>query len=57
MLKPAKSGGNKVVVVPSTVEEKFIHDNDFKPLEEEAEGGSGEGKEGDVIAEQPIDGQ
>jgi uncharacterized sporulation protein YeaH/YhbH (DUF444 family) len=55
LVKPGKSG-DKVVVVPTTVEEKFIHDSQFR---EEAEGGggsggSGEGEEGEVIGEQPV---
>ncbi len=54
LIKPGKGGKDKVVVVPSTVEEKFIHDA-IKPPEEEGDaGGSGEGEEGEVIGEQPI---
>ncbi|MEN8006354.1 MAG: DUF444 family protein [Candidatus Krumholzibacteriota bacterium] len=56
LVKPGKSGQQKVVVVPTTVEEKFVHDSNFR---EEAEGGggaggSGEGEEGQVIGEQPV---
>jgi uncharacterized sporulation protein YeaH/YhbH (DUF444 family) len=36
------------------VEEKFYHDPSFKSDEEEANGGSGDGEEGEVIGEQPI---
>ena len=54
LIKPGKAGKDKVVVVPSTVEEKFIHDPSLKTAEEETAGGSGEGEEGDVIGEQPI---
>jgi len=44
-----------VVVVPTTVEEKFVHDPNFKQDEEgEGAGGSGEGAEGEVIGEQPV---
>lgn len=54
LVKPGKSGKDKIVVVPTTVEEKFIHDS-VKPPEEGGEsGGSGEGEEGEVIGEQPI---
>jgi uncharacterized sporulation protein YeaH/YhbH (DUF444 family) len=53
LIKPGKGGKDKVVIVPSTVEEKFIHDTSFK-TEEEPYGGSGDGEEGDVIGEQPI---
>ncbi len=62
MVKPSQDGDDKVVVVPSTVEEKFIHDR--VNLDEEGEGegegegmgegGSGEGEEGEVIGEQPV---
>ncbi len=60
MMKPGRDGDNKVVVVPSTVEEKFIHDQ--ARADEEAagegegkpEGGSGEGEEGEIIGEQPV---
>jgi uncharacterized sporulation protein YeaH/YhbH (DUF444 family) len=56
LVKPGKGGQQKVVVVPTTVEEKFVHDTQFK---EDAEGGggsggSGEGEEGEVIGEQPV---
>jgi len=55
MIKPGRGGKDKVVVVPTTVEEKFIHDTSFSPEEEEeAAGGSGEGEEGEVIGEQPV---
>jgi uncharacterized sporulation protein YeaH/YhbH (DUF444 family) len=55
LIKPGRGGKEKVVVVPTTVEEKFIHD--MSPLEqqdEETSGGTGEGEEGEVIGEQPI---
>ncbi len=55
LVKPGRGGKDKVVVVPTTVEEKFVHDPNFK---EQAEGGgsggSGEGEEGEVIGEQPV---
>ncbi len=55
LIKPGKGGKDKIVVVPTTVEEKFFHDNSFKPPEEgESAGGSGEGEEGEVIGEQPV---
>ena len=55
LVKPSRSG-QKVVVVPTTVEEKLVHDNDFAQRQDgggEA-GGSGEGEEGEVIGEQPV---
>ncbi|MBW2726366.1 MAG: hypothetical protein JRE71_18460, partial [Deltaproteobacteria bacterium] len=55
LVKPGRGGRDKVIVVPTTVEDKFVHDNKFK---EEAEGsgagGSGDGEEGEVIGEQPV---
>lgn len=54
LVKPGKGGKDKIVVVPTTVEEKFIHDS-IKPPEEEGDsGGAGEGEEGEVIGEQPV---
>ena len=55
LVKPGKSGKEKIVVVPTTVEEKLIHDTSLLPPEAgESSGGSGEGEEGEVIGEQPI---
>ena len=54
LIKPGKSGKDKVVIVPSTVEEKFIHDPSLQTDEEQSNGGSGDGEEGEVIGEQPI---
>jgi uncharacterized sporulation protein YeaH/YhbH (DUF444 family) len=54
LVKPGKSGKDKIVVVPTTVEEKFIHDKRMKASEDRPSGGSGEGEEGEVIHEQPV---
>ncbi len=55
MVKPGRGGKDKIVVVPTTVEEKFIHDRQFRAQEEdESSGGSGEGEEGEVIGEEPV---
>lgn len=54
LIKPGRGGKNKVVVVPTTVEEKFIHDPNFQEEEGQASGGTGEGEEGEVIGEQPV---
>jgi len=56
LVKPGRGGKNKVVVVPTTVEDKLVHDPNFA---EQAEGGgeaggTGEGEEGEVIGEQPV---
>ncbi len=63
MVKPSQNGDDKVVVVPTTVEEKLVHDQlripddekgDGEPGDDPGEGGSGDGEEGDVIGEQPV---
>lgn len=55
MIKPGKRGKEKVVVVPTTVEEKLMHDPNFTPQSEgDPSGGSGDGEEGEVIGEQPV---
>ncbi|MBC8247411.1 MAG: DUF444 family protein [Deltaproteobacteria bacterium] len=54
LIKPGKGKKDKVVVVPTTVEEKLIHDKIRAQEEEEASGGTGDGEEGEVIGEQPI---
>jgi hypothetical protein len=55
LIKPGKGGKDKVVVVPSTVEEKLLHDNTIaEEGQEGTSGGSGEGEEGEVIGEQPV---
>ena len=56
LVRPGKSGKDKLVVVPTTVEEKFIHHSrpEVEAEEEQAAGGSGEGEEGEVIGEQPV---
>ncbi len=62
MVKPSLTGDDKVVIVPTTVEEKLLHDkvrfNEEGEREGEGqgaeEGGAGEGEEGDVVGEQPV---
>lgn len=58
-IKPSKDTKEKIVVVPTTTEPKFYHDPSLTE-EEESTGGSGQGEEGDVIAEkqaQPEEGE
>ncbi|NVN90519.1 MAG: DUF444 family protein [Desulfuromonadales bacterium] len=61
LVKPGKGNTGKVVVVPTTVEEKLIHDPTIRPSGEgggsAGTGGSGEGEEGEVIGEQPVRGE
>jgi hypothetical protein len=54
LIKPGKGGKDKVVIVPTTVEEKFLHDNSFQPEQDPSQGGTGDGEEGEVIGEQPV---
>lgn len=55
MIKPGRGGKDKVVVVPTATEEKLVHDPNFRDQEEEqADGGSGDGQEGEVIGEEPV---
>jgi len=55
MIRPGRGGEDKVVVVPTTVEEKFIHDPSIQQEQEASgSGGTGEGEEGEVIGEQPV---
>jgi len=56
LVKPGRGSEEKVVVVPTTVEEKFIHDNRFLEQGEGGGGGGGhgDGEEGEVIGEQPV---
>lgn len=57
MIKPSQDGVEKVVIVPTTVEEKLIHDRlpeNEEGGEGEGDGGIGDGEEGEVIGEQPV---
>lgn len=65
IVRPADGGRNKIVVVPSTIEEKFYHDSRIQEEEQEQQGdgmddidqttGTAKGDEGDVIGEIPLD--
>lgn len=56
MVRPGRGGKDKVVVVPTTVEEKLIHDRSFQEQQDEggSAGGAGEGEQGEVIGEQKV---
>ncbi len=54
LIKPGKRGKEKVVIVPTTVEEKFLHDTAAHDEEERSFGGTGDEEEGEVIGEQPV---
>lgn len=63
MVKPSQDGDDKIVIVPTTVEEKLFHDK--VRLDEEGEGegdgdpasgdgGTGDGEEGEIIGEESV---
>jgi len=56
IVKPGQGGRERIVIVPTTVEEKFVHDEIEMDQDGEGEptGGTGEGEEGEVIGEEPI---
>ncbi|MGO8945836.1 MAG: DUF444 family protein [Syntrophobacteraceae bacterium] len=58
LVKPGRGGKGKIILVPTTVEEKFIHDvrHSEPGAEGESSGGTGEGQEGEVIGEEPVHG-
>jgi len=56
-IKPIKGSKEKIVVVPSTTEPKFYHDDSITEDGEENTGGSGDGEEGEVIGEQQAEPQ
>ncbi len=56
-IKPLKEKKEKIVVVPSTTEPKFYHDESITEDGEESTGGAGEGEEGEVIGEQQAEPQ
>ncbi len=63
MVKPSQDGDDKIVIVPTTVEEKLFHDKVRLDDESEEEGdgdpasgdgGTGDGEEGEIIGEEPV---
>ena len=55
LVKPAKDGKDRTIIIPSAAEEKFYHwTNDPDSGEGQTTGGSGEGEEGEVIGEEPL---
>lgn len=54
LVRPGSGGSDRMVVVPTTVEEKLIHDRVLYPNQGEESGGAGDGEEGEVIGEQPV---
>ena len=54
IVKPSETGSNEIVIVPTTVETKFYHDNSITN-EDEVVGGSGNEEEGTILGEQSND--
>ncbi len=55
LIKPSRGSKGNVIIVPTTTEPKFYHDDSVtEEGDEETTGGSGEGDEGEVLGEQPI---
>jgi len=54
LIKPGKIDGNSIVIVPTTVEEKFMHDSSMNYTNGGEAGGTGQGQEGEIIGEQPV---
>jgi uncharacterized sporulation protein YeaH/YhbH (DUF444 family) len=55
LVKPTRGGKEKFVVIPTTVEEKFYHDQVPSPTgEDNTTGGTGKEEEGDILGERPV---
>lgn len=54
LIKPGKIDGGSIVIVPTTVEEKFMHDSAMNYTDSGESSGTGRGEEGEIIGEQPI---
>lgn len=52
MVKPGERGSKEIVIVPTTVETKFYHDNSPSDEEDELMGGTGKEDEGTILGEQ-----
>ena len=52
LTKPGKGDKAKVVIVPTTNESKFYHDDSVTEEDDGETGGAGEGEEGEVVGEQ-----
>jgi uncharacterized protein len=54
MIRQGKDDSGAIVIVPTTTEEKLMHDSISEEYQEGESGGTGEGEEGEVIGEQPV---
>jgi uncharacterized sporulation protein YeaH/YhbH (DUF444 family) len=59
LIKPTKDGKGQVIIVPSTTEPKFYHDNRISenPQDMGETGGTGEEGEGEILGEQKVNPQ
>jgi hypothetical protein len=54
LIKPGKIDGGSIIIVPTTVEEKFMHDTTMNYTDGGESSGTGHGEEGEIIGEQPV---
>ena len=54
LIRPGKDDSGSIIIVPTTSEEKLMHDSIPEESREGETGGNGEGDEGEVIGEQPV---
>lgn len=54
LIKPGNNSNGSIIIVPTVVEEKFIHDSSLNYADVGESGGTGDGEEGEVIGEQPL---
>ena len=54
LVKPAKDGNDKTIIIPTVSEEKFYHWKNPQGGEGGSTGGTGDAQEGEVIGEEPL---
>lgn len=54
LIKPGKTDNGSIVIVPTTEEEKFVHDSSFNYTTGGESSGTGDGEDGEIIGEQPV---
>jgi len=54
LIRPGKDDSGAIVIIPTTTEDKLIHDSIPDEYSDNESGGTGEGEEGEVIGEQPV---
>ncbi len=54
LIRPGKDDSGAIVIIPTTTEDKLLHDSIPDEYSDGESGGTGEGEEGEVIGEQPV---